>query len=738
MVTFLTACGLDEESRTPWLAAWERVATAHLRRPAGAVRIREARARLLGVHDSIQADAATRELPVYVPRDLDPDLRTAITAAAEMGGFVLLVGGSSVGKSRALYEAVQAALPEWWLIHPEDVAAIRAFAACPSPRTVVWLDELQRLLSLENRLTAGLARELIRAGAVLVATLWPHEYHERSATRIPGMPDLNAGDRELLDIADLIDVPDRFSASERRRAEALSGIDSRIRVALDSEDGGFTQVLAAGPDLVRRWEHAHDPYGKAVLTAALDARRVGVQTPLTRTLLVAAAAAYLMPADQAAAPPDWAHQALSYATAKLRGATAALTPVSNEIGRPTGYVVADFLYQHARQVRREVPLPELAWQALVEHHQDRDFDELVAGAARRGRSGHLEALYRRGAETGNRDAARQLVDLLVTQGRADEASAVLIRHDDQVGDWITALSVGDPLLQQGRVDEAIRVLGPYLLGNYRDSGITWGTREVIDRFVKYGYADEAAALLRPHADAGNRDASISLARVLGASGRVEELRLRADAGDQTAALSLVDLLVRMGDTDGLRQRADMGDLHAAGKLASLFVEQHKLGDAIAVLRQAADAGEGDASRRLAVLLLKEGNLEELRERASAGDQPATRRLADRLRAERRFEEAIDVLRPAANSGDRLAADQLVDLYMARGEVEDAIGVLRQHADAGYGDAAVRLVALLARDGRLDDLQAEVNAGTFGAAEQLAAITRSSTRDNDDAAGRLKL
>jgi hypothetical protein len=42
LVTFLTACGLhDEEGRQPWLAAQERVRTAGLRRPAGAVRVRD-------------------------------------------------------------------------------------------------------------------------------------------------------------------------------------------------------------------------------------------------------------------------------------------------------------------------------------------------------------------------------------------------------------------------------------------------------------------------------------------------------------------------------------------------------------------------------------------------------------------------------------------------------------------------------------------------------------------------
>lgn len=127
VVTFLAACGLTGHAQAPWLTAWERVSTAHLRRPAGAVRVREARPRLLGVHASIQVDPAASELPAFVPRDFDTDLRTAVNAAAEQGGFVLLVGGSSVGKTRALFEAVRAELSEWWLVHPNpaDPDAVR-------------------------------------------------------------------------------------------------------------------------------------------------------------------------------------------------------------------------------------------------------------------------------------------------------------------------------------------------------------------------------------------------------------------------------------------------------------------------------------------------------------------------------------------------------------------------------------------------------------------------------------
>jgi hypothetical protein len=111
----------------------------------------------------------------------------ATTVAAEHGGFVLLVGGSSVGKTRTPFEAVRAVLPEWWLIHPDpaEADAVRALAAAPTPRTVVWLDELQRYLTSAGGLSVGLVRNLIAAGTALVATLWPDEYTSYTTPRAP-------------------------------------------------------------------------------------------------------------------------------------------------------------------------------------------------------------------------------------------------------------------------------------------------------------------------------------------------------------------------------------------------------------------------------------------------------------------------------------------------------------------------------------------------------------------------
>src|SRR5260370_5533409 len=158
-------------------------------------------------------------------RDIDERLRAELAAKAEQGCFVLRIGGSSAGKARTLYEAVLAALPDWWLVHPGDAEAIHRLAEAPTPHTVVWLDELQRYLGPGAGRTAGRVRCLIQAGAVLAATMWPDEYSIRIAPRRPGHDDPHRPGRELLDLAKDFDVADAFTSAETHRAQKLAAID---------------------------------------------------------------------------------------------------------------------------------------------------------------------------------------------------------------------------------------------------------------------------------------------------------------------------------------------------------------------------------------------------------------------------------------------------------------------------------------------------------------------------------
>ena len=312
--------------------------------PPGGVPVGETDPRRLGVHAAISVPGVPDEvLPEYVPRDAEgggSGVRARVAAAARRGGFVLLVGGSSVGKSRCAAEAVRALLPDWWLVHPAGPAEVAALAAAPFPRMVVWLDELQRYLDDKHGLTGGVIRALLGAPApaVIIGTLWPDRYTAYTAVPAPGGADPHARERQVLDLAAAIRIGPEFSPAEQDRARAAAARDPRLRVALEAGGYGLTQTLAAAPQLVARWEDAQtaDPYAWAVLTAALDAARLGARSPLTADFLRAAAPGYCSRALQAEAPENWLEQALAYATGKLHGAAAALSPAGPAWARSPG------------------------------------------------------------------------------------------------------------------------------------------------------------------------------------------------------------------------------------------------------------------------------------------------------------------------------------------------------------------------------------------------------------------
>ncbi|GFJ81311.1 hypothetical protein [Phytohabitans houttuyneae] len=687
LVTFLAVCGVGAADEQRWLAAWQRVRDDDPRRPPGGVRVRDASPRELGVHAAIQGRAGdSGELPVYVPRDVDAGLRAAVSAGAERGCFLLLVGSSSVGKTRSAYEAVLACAPDWWLVQPADADGVWRLAAAPVPRTVVWLDELQRYLG-ERGLAAETVRELRRAGAVVIGTLWPDEYLARTVPRAPGTDDPYAGDRALLDLAEVVDVADTLSGEERGRAAALAATDSRLRVALETAGAGTIQVLAAGPALVRWWEQSPDPYAKAVITAAVDARRLGARTPLTTAFLAAAAAGYLTPAQWATAPPGWVDAALSYALTPLHGAAATLAPVpaaGGEPGRIGGYAIADYLLQHARRTRRAACLPAACWQAMVEHIHDRD-DTLRLAAAAQARMRYLyEELLCRRLAAGDAEAADSLATLLERQDRIDEAVAALRPH--AAGTPYAEDHLVDLLLAHGRADEAIAVLWP----PDRPSRASWsGADKLVEQLVRLGRAEQAAAVLRPRAGAGDADAAYHLAALLVHQGRTGE------------AITVL--------------RAHSGDSDIDSRLASLLDREGRSEEIIDLMRPHMDAGGPDSSPHFAMLLAEHGRIDELRQRVAAGDEWAVRPLADWLADNACIEELTALVDSRRAYAPLDYSDWLTETLFELGRVDE----LRVRADAGDRSAPWRLAELLIAQGRMRDLQERVEAGDHAATWRLA-------------------
>ncbi|MET7495648.1 hypothetical protein [Streptomyces sp900116325] len=209
------------------------------------------------------ARGTSNALPAYVRRAHDDALAALVEAA--IGGrsqMAALVGGSSTGKTRACWEAVQPlAQRGWTLWHPFEPTRADAAAADlkhVGPRTVVWLNEAQRYLDPDgggepiSAALHGLLTGAERGPVLILGTLWP----------------------------------DRTS------------------------DGRVTQFLAGAPELMHRYEAGTQP-ARALLHAAMDAARLGAGVHLPRRFLEHATTGYFTDDEYDALDNDWLEQAFA-------------------------------------------------------------------------------------------------------------------------------------------------------------------------------------------------------------------------------------------------------------------------------------------------------------------------------------------------------------------------------------------------------------------------------------------
>ena len=266
----------------------------------------------LGVHRAIGGGPQ----PGYVRRHHDDLLRRVLDPAVARSRIVVLRGGSSTGKTRAAYEAIRDCLPGWLLDYPRTAAILagrlqEGFAPC----TVVWLDELRHFTHQDTAVLAELNDLLTRNGRIVViTTLWPAHWaaYTRYTPPPPGQPDYLLGLRRLLAplpelsrtevevdpvLGGVIDVPDRFTQPELARAvRQRDGVVAKAIIAARAAGsaGTVAQYLAGVPDLEEHYAGAGaDPYGHAVITAAMDAARLGHVGPYPAELLRQAIVGYL-------------------------------------------------------------------------------------------------------------------------------------------------------------------------------------------------------------------------------------------------------------------------------------------------------------------------------------------------------------------------------------------------------------------------------------------------------------
>ncbi len=576
-------------------------------------RVDEAIPRELGIHSAIPLPEGDDDLPEYVSREFDFRLRAELAGSLpKRGNFVVMIGGSSTGKTRSLYEAIYELVPDWRLAQPAAASDLLDEKNAPPRETVFWLDELQQYLGDHLALTSECVRALVRHGNLVVGTLWPDQYARWTA----GREDVH----QLVKSAVVIPVPDELSRYELVSAHAVAERDHRIRQALNTRGVGLTQVLAGGPRLVMSWEQPANSFAKAMITAAADAHRLGVQSPLSEGLLTKAMYGYLMPHKRYESVNHYLAEALPHATEPLYGDVSPLLPVDDgRAGTLAGYTVADYLAQHIRRKRRTETVPHEAWQALItELRRPEDLRRLATSAGVRLRFCYAEpALARLAEEFGDGRASAELADLLIRQDRLEEAVKVLrMRLNDDSDDR----SATRKLLQVQDLRRRVDEVRPR--GGRHSPGIT---AEIADVLADGGVCDG----LRREADAGDALAAERLVEHLAERGCLRELRDRADRRDQTAAEALADLYVAWGEAELLRERAEAGD-HAAelrlSKLRRHSAQRSETKYEIAQLRAEVDEGRFEAALQLCTLLFELRDEAGLRAELDAGTTGAAERL----------------------------------------------------------------------------------------------------------------
>ncbi|MFD8043079.1 tetratricopeptide repeat protein, partial [Streptomyces chartreusis] len=502
---------------------------------------------------------AVRELPGYVSRGHDQVLAGAVwDAAAGNSRIVVLVGGSSTGKTRACWEALQPLAGQGWrLWHPFDPTRAQAALADlrhVAPRTVVWLNEAQHYLGdrvFGEQIAAAVHHLLVspeRGPVLVLGTLWPEYASWYRALPVPGTEDPYSRVRELLS-GRILNVPDAFDTQALTAAAALAeGGDLLLADALTRAraDGRVTQDLAGAPELLNRYHNPRTPAAKALLEAAMDARRLGVGLHLPQTFLTDAATDYLSQTEYDQLTDDWAEAAYAELAECVHGKQVPLrrttlqpsrrsptpTPIPAAAMAPqTGpqFRLADYLEQHGRTTRRHLCPPASFWHAACTHltHPD-DLNNLAQAAENRHRLQWAHHLRHRAAGHGSTDALHRLAGMQAAAGDREGAEA--------------------------------------LLREAASHGYTHALYQLAELRRKAGDREGAEILLREAAGHGNTHALHRLAGMQAAAGDREgaEILLReaASHGNTHALYQLAELRRKAGDREGaeilLREAAGHG------------------------------------------------------------------------------------------------------------------------------------------------------------------------------------
>ncbi|MGW8699666.1 tetratricopeptide repeat protein [Streptomyces eurythermus] len=674
--------------------------------------------------------------PQYVRRDIEEDLSSILRP----GSFVLLVGDPTCGKSRTAFEIVKSKFPGFRVFRPEDGAE---FSECVSlsgaEDKVIWLDDLDRFLAPPFIPTTSLD-EALRTDAVLIGTMRADRLDLLSPRHERG---LNHETRTLVRAARAITARahvlylDRaWSTEEVKRAKWST--DPRVaEAARHSKEYGIAEYLAAGPQLYLEWKNAWapglHPRGAAIVAAAVDLKRVGIKSPVSRELLERLHVIYLQRRGGIRLRPEPILDAFHWALEPLHATSSLLMPVEDDMFKAYEYL-AEAL---AREGRASAP-PDEVWESAIDEFSPDDVHTVGHRAEKADKIDFAIHAYERLANTGNSGGSFHLGYIAAMQDRLEEAE-LWYRKAISQGSSISKNNLGLVLQRSDREEEAefwfreatadgdtygMRNLGQLLLDQERWDEVEQFSLSLIEQkpsvaklimgqlFIARGEHEEAQNWLKQAAVDGSKDAWFFLGI---AQEKLEDWQAASasyeravKAGNEQAPNNLATALRKAGRLEeaeiAYRNAVEQGDEeYALFNLASLLAEMRRYGEAEPLYRRSMESGFKYAKNNLALTLEKLGKSEEaevlFRSAAEEGDVRAMANLATRARKAGRPREALLWINRALPSGRPGYYTEMGLIQEALGGPNRAMFWYRRAIEGGSTAAAVALGYLYERSGK---------------------------------------
>ncbi|MGV9317105.1 tetratricopeptide repeat protein [Streptomyces sp. NPDC003691] len=582
---------------------------------------------------------------------MDGALDELLAALADTGGMVLLTGDSAAGKSRALFESMRRGLGGLEVCVPDPDAPLAALpAAVGGERRVVWLDDLHDYLHSEG-LTPRLLDELTARRAIVLSTLRT-EFHEQygDARGFPagahgGGPRLPSSPGRILRRAHRL-VLERIWTDEERNTAAASD-DPRVTAALGADPAhGPAEYLAAGPQVLAVWRSASraggNPRGAALVAAAVDLARTGVDTALPPDAVERLHGHYLDRAGGPALRPESLDAAWEWAGRIVLGVTSPLVPARGGTWKPFDYLVSD-------TARRSEPgvVPDEVWTEALRIVDDTRRSLVAAVARLGGRSDVAMDVLRPAADAGDTEGLGNLGALLAA-AEDYEGAADCFRRAWELGDPAGAHNMGSLCVRRNDFEGAREW---YTIAVERGELQSIGALGLV--LSSLGDTAGAQAVWRWGTEAGDPASALHYSDLLAGQWQSDEaleaLRIAADGAIPLAALKYAGSLLRRKD----HRKANV----YLARAYDTALRQGRLGDPFGyyIAGTAAYSWGGVEDGRKQWKLAREQGCDQIWEILEApGDAPGLRRMAvDRATLEQLGEAEARVLMELLWSGDCL-------------------------------------------------------------------------------------